>query len=372
VDESNEQDRWKLFLTAFQSHHEKLTKLQADAAVEQVKLEKEESSKITSESIHDGFNSGFVNRASSLGDKRTTNKVTSIEQINPNVKPPSDAVSSGVEADVEDESEVDGSIKPSAIGYDFAKISIGDYRKCLEFISEYPDVVSQKEENGLLIEAFNSQLDGKSEYAQQCVHQALLLQYCRQLGRDGVALFFKRISTQGHQAQEVFQKDVKETYEKLRNRARELAEERATNPEGVGVETIQLQAVEPGTSININVPPSNSDDPATQDSRKVFESFPPGLQRALESGNLDEVNKVLAKMSVEEAEEIVGMLGEGGMLSLEQGIIDSTTEEGRAKIEQLEKAAVAKKEAEESGELEDIYEFDEDDNEDLPVEGQHE
>lgn len=60
------------------------------------------------------------------------------------------------------------------------------------------------------------------------------------------------------------------------------------------------------------------------------------------------------------------------MLSLEQGIIDSTTEEGRAKIEQLEKAAVAKKEAEESGELEDIYEFDEDDNEDLPVEGQHE
>ena len=192
VDESNEQDRWKLFFTAFQSHHERLAKLQADVAVEQVKLEKEESSKITSESIHDGFNSGFVNKASSLGDKRTTNKVTSIEQINPNVKPPSDAVSSGVEADVEDESEVDGSIKPSAIGYDFAKISIGDYRKCLEFISEYPDVVSQKEENGLLIEAFNSQLDGKSEYAQQCVHQALLLQYCRQLGRDGVALFFKR------------------------------------------------------------------------------------------------------------------------------------------------------------------------------------
>ena len=66
------------------------------------------------------------------------------------------------------------------------------------------------------------------------------------------------------------------------------------------------------------------------------------------------------------------------MLSLEQGIIDSTTEEGRAKIEQLEKAAAAKKVAEESGELENIYEFDEDDEDDeddagdLPVEGQHE
>ena len=39
-------------------------------------------------------------------------------------------------------------------------------------------------------------------------------------------------------------------------------------------------------------------------------SFPQGLQRALESGSLDEVNKVLGKMSVEEAEEVVGRLGE--------------------------------------------------------------
>lgn len=196
VDESDEQDRWKSFISTLQSHHEKLTKLQAGAAAEQAKLEKEEISKITSESIHDGFNSGFVNKASSPVDKKTTNKVTSVEQINPNVKSQSeqsgDIVSSGVEADVEDESEVDGSIKPSLIGYEFAKIRIGDYRRCLEFISENPDVVSEKEENGLLIEAFNSQLAGKSEYAQQCVHQALLLQYCRQLGRDGVALFFKR------------------------------------------------------------------------------------------------------------------------------------------------------------------------------------
>lgn len=119
-----------------------------------------------------------------------------------------------------------------------------------------------------------------------------------------------RITTKGHQAQQVFQKDVRETYEKLRNRARELAEERAKNPEGAGVETIQLQAVEPGTSINIQVPPPNHEDPAIQHARKIFESFPPGLQRALESGSLDEVNKVLGKMSVEEAEEVVEKLGE--------------------------------------------------------------
>ncbi|KAF8455364.1 Cdc37 N terminal kinase binding-domain-containing protein [Terfezia claveryi] len=200
VDGSNEEDRWKAFLAFFQSHHAKLMKLQADATAEQAKLEKEEASKITSESIHDGFNSSFVNKPASAADKKKpTSKVAAVEQINPNAKTQreltGDLVSSGAEADVEevaDESEADGNIKPTAIGYEFAKIKVGDYRKCLEFITQNPNVVAEKEENGLLIEAFNSQIAGKDEYAQQCVHQALLLQYCRQLGRDGVGLFFKR------------------------------------------------------------------------------------------------------------------------------------------------------------------------------------
>jgi hypothetical protein len=63
------------------------------------------------------------------------------------------------------------------------------------------------------------------------------------------------------------------------------------------------------------IPEKDSDDPAIQEARGIFESFPPGLQRALESGSLEEVNKVLGKMSVEEAEEIVQKLGEVHPLS---------------------------------------------------------
>lgn len=44
-------------------------------------------------------------------------------------------------------------------------------------------------------------------------------------------------------------------------------------------------------------------------------------------------------MSVEEAEEVVERLGEGGMLSLERGVIDGTTEEGQEKLRQLESEA---------------------------------
>lgn len=51
------------------------------------------------------------------------------------------------------------------------------------------------------------------------------------------------------------------------------------------------------------------------------------------------MNEVLGKMSVSEAEEVVEQLGEGGMLSLEEGVIDGTTEEGKEKLERLEREA---------------------------------
>ncbi|KAG9966757.1 Hsp90 co-chaperone Cdc37, partial [Aureobasidium melanogenum] len=231
-------------------------------------------------------------------------------------------------------------MQASPLAKRFAKIKYGDYRSSLEFISNNPSVLGEKETDGLLVEAFNAQSDGKDDYARQCVHQALLLQYCRQLGRDGVQLFFKRVTTQGHQAQKLFMDDVNSTYARIRSRTRELAEQRKRDEaEGTGgVEQIQLHAVDPNTTINIVVPPADSTDEDAKQARAVFETFPPGLQRALESGSLDRVNEVLGKMSVDEAEQVVAQLGEGGMLSLEEGVIDATTEEGRKQMEEIERS----------------------------------
>ncbi len=147
-----------------------------------------------------------------------------------------------------------------------------------------------------------------------------------------------RITTPGHQAQKVFLEDVNSTYERIKNRAGELATKPA-DPSSPPVEQIQLHAVDPDTQIHINIPLPESSDPVEQKAREIFEQFPPGLQRALESGQLDKVNEVLGKMSVEEAEEIVEKLGEGGMLSLERGVIDGTTEEGRERLRDLEREA---------------------------------
>lgn len=164
-----------------------------------------------------------------------------------------------------------------------------------------------------------------------------------------------RVTTANHNAQKVFLDDVNSTYARIRTRTAELAKERAANPKGAEqeVEQIQLHAVEPGTEIHINVPQPNSTDEVEQRARIIYEQFPPGLQRALASGSLERVNEVLGKMSVSEAEEVVERLGEGGMLSLEQGVIDGTTEEGQNRLKELEREAREGKEVGGSGEVEE-------------------
>jgi cell division cycle protein 37 len=231
----------------------------------------------------------------------------------------------------------------------FAKIPAGDYRASLDFISKHKNLLTEAESDGLLVEAFDAQLEGKAKYSKQCVHQALLIQYCRQLGRDGVGLFFKRITTPGHQAGKLFTDDVNTTYNKIRTRAAEILKEREEEGNRGGEEQIQLHAVDPSTQITITIPPPIPSDlsedsanppPAPEEilARRTFESFPPNLRKALELGSLDEVNKVLGKMSVEEAEEVVEKLGSTGMLNLEEKVIDATTEDGKRLVEEIERS----------------------------------
>merc|ERR1712072_1412816 len=177
---------------------------------------------------------------------------------------------------MDDDDDDDEEMEPTELGKAFAKIKMGDYRTCLQYISEHPAVLAERETDGLLVMAFNSALQGKEDFARQCVHQGLLLQYCRALGKDGVGLFFKRITTQGHQAQKMFLDDVNSTYDRIRTRTAELNRQKAEEPEG-GVEQIQLHAVDPNTTINIITPPPldkcQSDDERA--SRSIFDTFPP-------------------------------------------------------------------------------------------------
>jgi cell division cycle protein 37 len=378
VDEKKSPERYKDYIDGVRGHLTKVQSLQQELLKKLAQLEKEEKAKITSESIHDGFNTSHVSKSKPTTSTKTpSSNATSVELLNKPgdksvaglssshrdaLKRQDSAVSSGAEADIEDgnlieEHESDdedvSSIKLSPEGKQLAKIKINDYRSLLQFISQHPDIVSESTQDALLIEGFNAQMKGKEIYARTCVHHGLLLQYCRQLGKDGVALFFKRVTTKGHQAQEVFNKDVTDTYQRIKTRAAELAKEEAETKDQEGVEQIQLHAVEPGTEIHINIPQPNSEEEIEIEARKIFESFPPGLQRALESGSLDKVNLVLGKMSVDEAEDVVEKLSNGGMLSMQEGVIDATNEEGQALLKKMEEEERIKKSRGEPGEAQE-------------------
>ena len=335
VDEDVVENRFEAYVAEVKTHIAKIEGLQKQLQEQLVQLEKEERQKITSESIHTGFDSSFVSKADQKGEsssepakaKTKTDKVQAVEVLNPHALAGRDSLerkdsqqSSGADGDVDepdaDDEDDEADVEASALGKQFAQIKMGDYRACLQFISAHPEVVAEKETDGLLVLAFNASIDGNDDLARQCVHQGLLLQYCRALGRDGVGLFFKRITTQGHQAQKVFFDDVNSTYARIKARTKEIAKQRAQEEAdgSGGVEQIQLHAVDPDTTINIKIPPPTSDIPEETRARELFNAFPPGLQRALESESLDEVNKVLGKMSVEQAEEIVAQLSEVSLI----------------------------------------------------------
>jgi len=306
-----EQDkRYAAMVDEIGDHLKKVTNLQTELHNKLAELELEESRKITSESIHTGFDSSHINKSTT--PSTTLPPSTSVELLNPNFATPSSTSTKETVNDNDDDGD-DEDIKASPAGEKFAGIEANGYRESLAFLSKHPEILTEKETDALLVLAFDAQLEGRNDYARNCVHQALLLQYCRALGRDGVALFFKRITTPGHQAQGVFFKDVQDTYGKIKARAREINIQRTKEAEeGVqqGVEQIQLHAVEPGTVINIRIPSAESDDPDEKKGWEIFEGFKPEMRKALEKGSLDEVNKVLGKMKVEEAEDVVAKLGE--------------------------------------------------------------
>ncbi|KAA8648851.1 hypothetical protein EYZ11_007649 [Aspergillus tanneri] len=333
------------YIKGVQEHKDKVQGLQKELLERLAQLEKEEGSKITSDMLHTGFDTSHVAKPDASTSK--TAQKESVELLNP----ASVTQDSSQKAGDDDDGEVDPEdIKASDLAKRFAKISRNDYRALHQFISENHQIVAEKETDGLLVEAFNSQMVGNDDYARQCVHQGLLLQYCRSLGRDGISLFFKRITTKDHQAATLFQNDVTETYHKIKTRAAELAKDSSASNDHAGVEQIQLHAVDPNTKITINIPSADSTEEVEIEARKIFDSFSKELQVALASDSLDEVNKVLGNMGVDEAEDVVEKLGQSGMLSLEEGIVDATTEEGKKKLEEIEAESKKEKKTEEIGE----------------------
>ena len=200
---SDNEDWYPAYLAGVDEHKLKVQDLQRQLGERLNKLEKEEGSKITSDSIHDGFNKSAVAKsAPAPAPAKTKPKAETVEVLNPGTakkaasnKPGSESQTSGADADIDEpasKTEPDEDEEITKVAKDFSQIRVGDYKSCLQFVSDHREVLEERNQDALLMEAFNASLEGNATYAKQCVHQALLIQYCRTLGKDGVGVFFKR------------------------------------------------------------------------------------------------------------------------------------------------------------------------------------
>ncbi|RPA90503.1 hypothetical protein L873DRAFT_1838972 [Choiromyces venosus 120613-1] len=207
IDAEKPDDRWTAFLYKLKEHKDKLTGVHNDSGKRLADLEKDDNEKIASDKAP-------VPKKESA---KRMQKVQAVEQLNWGVKvkdPLALDSSYGADTNVQegsDEADEDvDHVEPTALGKEFSHIKLGDYR--MEFISYNPAVVAEKETDGLLIEAFNSQIAGKEDYAKQCYF-----------------LSFRRITTPNHQAQKVFHEDVTTTYGGISERGAAIANERSNS-----------------------------------------------------------------------------------------------------------------------------------------------
>jgi cell division cycle protein 37 len=138
-----------------------------------------------------------------------------------------------------------------------------------------------------------------------------------------------RMISQNPKSIGMFLQDLEQTYGRIESRTKELILEDSQTER----EQIQLVAQDDNTTIAFNLP----DGPPPAELRlegegteeldieqvraflqrkwDIFQSFDEDFRSALLTEKLDEVNKVLGKMKVSKAEEVVELMQEGGMLS---------------------------------------------------------
>ena len=151
---------------------------------------------------------------------------------------------------------------------------------------------------------------------------------------NAIKLFFSKIAAESSPAKHAFLEDVNQTFNHIKGRCEIIKEEQkqnAANKEGTGEEEeeealIQLKALDDNTELLVNIP---------QEGTKEYEIFttklPIEFQNAIKTESIDEVNKEFAKLKIEDAERILEIFNECGVIGISGYIEDEK------KFEELKK-----------------------------------
>ncbi|KAI8057427.1 histone H3 [Thamnidium elegans] len=311
LEQTSPQQVKQTLLQRFQQTESTVQNAIEKAEQELQKLNQEAAKKMTSENMFkETANKTILNKPKPLPKK--TEKKQVVETLNPNATLKDLSLQDGGdEADDEDEEDIEMSSEAT----EFSKIR--GFEDSYKYLQKHLDIINEKTSDSILGNAFTAQLKGDEAYAKNCVIQSLMIQYAGQLGKDGLNVFFSRMSAPNTQGRKMFFDDVEKTYGRIQSRCVEIMAEES--PESNQVETIQLQPVGDGSQLIIRVP-----GPEDKEAYEVYKSMPVSFQEALATGKLDEMNKVLERLSVPQAEELVKQCSDYGFLDVEGEVIDAT------------------------------------------------
>lgn len=341
----------EVFVSHIRKHRAKIDDVLSNLSVKLDELLNEKANLISSDDIHTGFDRSFLNKDDDNKDTQrpanisTESKAPAATILAPAA--PSKLVSTSLEnaparpaiatsteqssksappltsADVLDEL----AISPASAEY--AKILDQDLKASASYLIKNTAICNEQQKDALLMLAFEYILDNNDTVgARRVIHQALLLQYIVQLAgtkplRDliirAVKLFCAKVSDNSSPAHQAFTQDVENTYNHIRSRCKILASERekeaenGDNDDVVDDENalIQLKAIDEGTELSVSLP-----EPGTPEHNLFSTELSPALQEAVKTQLLDEVNKELAKLSVAEAEKVLEIFNECGVIGV--------------------------------------------------------
>ena len=107
----------------------------------------------------------------------------------------------------------------STLACHLIELGLGRYSETARFISENPKLVARSEIDALVAEASIAEKAGQSTMAQTCIHQALLLRKCQNLGLRGFDEFIWELQRDS-KVKEAFVGDVKAVYSSIQEKAR--------------------------------------------------------------------------------------------------------------------------------------------------------
>lgn len=320
-------------VTYLKEHRNKIDDVLSKQTIRLDDLLNQKANLISSDDIHTGFDRSFLNKGKLENDEpvvanpppQTTSKTTSTTSSQltsvPSTKPAStsspstapQSTSTAVASSTSSPEEPDLTLLPATEA--FGKItSVADSDA---FLTRNPLICTEQQKDALMMSAFDYQLAGNTAGAKQAIHQALLLQYVAQLAgprpsRDLIVraakLFCSKVG-EDSPARAGFMQDVQSTLEHIKKRCEFIQSEH----EQQGEAQIQLKSLDDSVELLVNIP---------EEGTKEYEVFStklsPELQAAVKTGSLDEVNKVLGSMKVEDAEKVLEVFNECGVIGINE------------------------------------------------------